>query len=191
MDIKTPEFVRDRAVAPTHFLNFTIVSPHWWVRRALQATVTDHFPGASIMCAETTPSPGPKDRQRILITDQPHLEDSEPFGLFLKSVPETNQPDWCPNEMAFLGALKQLVATVVPDHDLGSRRRSGPGTLTRRQRDVLMCLAQGHGNAAIAHQLGMSENTVRIHVSAVLKSLGLENRTQAALWARQNPERVA
>lgn len=56
--------------------------------------------------------------------------------------------------------------------------------LTRRQRDVLDLIASGYSNAQIAHELGMSENTVRIHVSAILKTLAVPNRTSAALWAR-------
>lgn len=55
--------------------------------------------------------------------------------------------------------------------------------LTRRQADVLERVAQGLSNADIGLDLGMSENTVRIHVSAILRTLGLSNRTQAALWA--------
>jgi DNA-binding CsgD family transcriptional regulator len=58
-----------------------------------------------------------------------------------------------------------------------------PSGLTPRQGDVLDRLARGLSNAEIGQDLGMSENTVRIHVSAILKTLGLTNRTQAALWA--------
>jgi DNA-binding NarL/FixJ family response regulator len=57
--------------------------------------------------------------------------------------------------------------------------------LTRRQRDVLKLIGEGHTNKEIAVALGMSENTVRVHVSAILKSLELTNRTQAALLAAQ------
>lgn len=59
-------------------------------------------------------------------------------------------------------------------------RRRGLDVLTDRQRDVLAGLAAGKTNAAIATQLGLSTNTVRLHVSAVLKALGVANRTQAA-----------
>lgn len=56
-------------------------------------------------------------------------------------------------------------------------------SLTPRQEEVLSLLARGLSNAAIAAELRMSENTVRIHVSAILRALGMTNRTQAALWA--------
>ncbi|MEM8799473.1 MAG: response regulator transcription factor [Pseudomonadota bacterium] len=58
--------------------------------------------------------------------------------------------------------------------------------LTRRQREVLFYLAGGHSNGDIAKMLEMSENTVRIHVSAILKALDVDNRTKAAIWANQN-----
>jgi DNA-binding NarL/FixJ family response regulator len=57
--------------------------------------------------------------------------------------------------------------------------------LTDRQRDVLALLGQGLSNAAIADALKVSENTVRLHVSAILSRLGLSNRTQAALFSAQ------
>lgn len=60
--------------------------------------------------------------------------------------------------------------------------------LTPRQIEVLRLIGNGKPNAAIATALRMSENTVRIHVSAVLRALGLNNRTEAALWWRENGE---
>ena len=83
--------------------------------------------------------------------------------------------------------------------------RRAMDSLTGRQREVLACLARGAPNGAIARELGLSENTVRIHISAILRALELKNRTQAALLAAayfqgaeaapgkpaQAPERVA
>ena len=56
--------------------------------------------------------------------------------------------------------------------------------LTKRQREVLKLLAEGKRNGEIAEVLGTSEFTVRVHVSAILKGLGVANRTQAALKAQ-------
>jgi len=64
--------------------------------------------------------------------------------------------------------------------------RSGRGsqaTLTAREREVLMLVAQGKSNLEIADSLTISERTARTHVSNVLLKLGLTSRTQAALWA--------
>jgi DNA-binding NarL/FixJ family response regulator len=55
--------------------------------------------------------------------------------------------------------------------------------LTQRQREVLECLRAGKSNKQIAYELGLSEGTVKIHVTAIFKSLGVKNRTQAVIAA--------
>jgi len=57
--------------------------------------------------------------------------------------------------------------------------------LTRRQREVLGLVCEGSSNKEIAHLLGLSDNTVKIHVTAILKSLDVRNRTQAVLLANK------
>ncbi len=61
--------------------------------------------------------------------------------------------------------------------------RSGSGSLSPREREVLVLVAQGHSNQEIADMLVVSERTARTHVSNVLLKLSLTSRTQAALWA--------
>jgi NarL family two-component system response regulator LiaR len=58
--------------------------------------------------------------------------------------------------------------------------------LTPREADVLRCVAKGYSNKQIASELSVSATTVRTHVSSLLRKLNLENRTQLALYARQN-----
>jgi DNA-binding NarL/FixJ family response regulator len=55
--------------------------------------------------------------------------------------------------------------------------------LTAREVDVLKLVGEGRANKEIAVALGLSERTVRTHVSSILGKLGLSSRTQAALWA--------
>ena len=66
----------------------------------------------------------------------------------------------------------------------------GPGvgldTLTSREREVLAELTKGRSNREIARALGVSEKTVKAHVSSVLAKLGVQDRTQAALLAVRN-----
>lgn len=57
--------------------------------------------------------------------------------------------------------------------------------LTTRQMEILKMLAQGKSNKQIGHNLGLSYNTVRVHVSAVLKALELSNRAQAGIFAEK------
>ena len=56
-------------------------------------------------------------------------------------------------------------------------------TLTPQQVRVLMMLSSGLLNKQIAYELGVSEATVKAHVSAILQKLGVESRTQAVIAA--------
>jgi len=56
-------------------------------------------------------------------------------------------------------------------------------SLTERELDVLRALGQGYSNQEIAEKLNIEVTTVRSHISRVLKKLGLDNRTQVALYA--------
>ena len=58
-------------------------------------------------------------------------------------------------------------------------------TLTPRQLQVLSMVVQGHSNKVIAAQLDIAETTIKMHVTAILKSLGVSNRTQAAMEAEK------
>lgn len=60
---------------------------------------------------------------------------------------------------------------------------AGSEQLTPRQRDVLNRLRDGKSNKQIAHELGLTEGTVKVHVTAILRQLGVRNRTQAAITA--------
>lgn len=55
--------------------------------------------------------------------------------------------------------------------------------LTERETDVLCLLAQGHSNKDIARHLHVVEDTVKSHVRHILSKLGVQSRTQAALYA--------
>jgi len=54
------------------------------------------------------------------------------------------------------------------------------GGLTPRQRDVLERLIQGRSNKEIGRELGLSEATVKVHITAIFKAFNVTNRTQAA-----------
>jgi DNA-binding NarL/FixJ family response regulator len=55
--------------------------------------------------------------------------------------------------------------------------------LTKREREVISLLAEGHSNRDLAALLGIQEATVEVHLTHIYRKLGLENRTAAALWA--------
>lgn len=63
-------------------------------------------------------------------------------------------------------------------------RATEPSSLTERQQTVLEIMAEGKSNKAIANELSITEITVKAHVSAILRKLGVSNRVQAAMLAK-------
>jgi DNA-binding NarL/FixJ family response regulator len=74
-----------------------------------------------------------------------------------------------------LFAQEAAEAMLVPDER--------PVALTEREREVLAQIALGRSNREIARALVVSEKTVKTHVSSILSKLGLQDRTQAAVYA--------
>lgn len=85
-----------------------------------------------------------------------------------------------------VGAATATGAAAVGSSAAGGAASTTPA-LTQRQRDVLRCLREGKSNKQIAYELGLSEGTVKIHVTAVMRSLGVRNRTQAVIASGDIP----
>jgi len=67
---------------------------------------------------------------------------------------------------------------------LEERVRSSPADdLTKREREVLSLIAAGLSNKRLATRLGISEKTVKAHLTSVFRRIGVADRTQAAMWA--------
>jgi DNA-binding CsgD family transcriptional regulator len=80
---------------------------------------------------------------------------------------------------------------VVPGHLLDPETSQAHSTqpmpaendaLTPREREVLSLVAQGMRNKTIAHELGLSEHTIKLHLHHVISKIGVRNRTHAAQW---------
>ncbi len=90
----------------------------------------------------------------------------------------------------FLGAVTRLLSgerhfpTLLSDQLPGFHKQQRNG-LTDRQLEILSLMADGSSNKVIARKLLISENTVRVHVSAVLDYFESNNRTSAINTARQ------
>jgi DNA-binding NarL/FixJ family response regulator len=71
---------------------------------------------------------------------------------------------------------------------LGARRTTSTAAadLTPRESEVLALVRQGLANKQIARRLGISERTVKAHLTSTFQRIGVVDRTQAALWAERN-----
>jgi DNA-binding NarL/FixJ family response regulator len=99
-------------------------------------------------------------------------------------------------ELVFAGGIyippEVLAAQNSSGAKAGSPRDDAEGTaprkvtelsLTRRQADVLALMMQGKPNKAICRQLGLAESTVKNHIGAIFRELGVSNRVEAVLAA--------
>ena len=83
------------------------------------------------------------------------------------------------------GILAHALQAKNADEDKNDSKPPSPpfANLTPRERQILEHLAQGQSNKLIARHLGISEGTVKLHVKAVLRKLGLRSRVEAAVLA--------
>jgi DNA-binding NarL/FixJ family response regulator len=118
------------------------------------------------------------DRQRIL-----HALDAGAVGYLLKDVE--------PEELAkAILAAARGEAPLDPKAAralLSARRTGAPAeSLSEREREVLLMVAEGLPNKLIAQRLAISEKTVKAHLTSVFRQIGVTDRTQAALWVERS-----
>jgi DNA-binding NarL/FixJ family response regulator len=119
------------------------------------------------------------DRQRIL-----DALDAGAAGYVLKHAGPDELLDAIRAAHAGGAPLDPKAARVLLD-----RGRGGPGgaaKLSEREEEVLRLVADGLPNKLIARRLGIAERTVKAHLTNVFQRIGVTDRTQAALWARDH-----
>ena len=101
------------------------------------------------------------------------LKDADPDELLRASAPPRSA-----SRRSSPKAARQLIV---------SRRRDArpPAALTEREREILRLLAEGHPNKVIARTLGISEKTVKNHVSRIFQAIGVTDPRRAALWVQR------
>lgn len=109
------------------------------------------------------------------------LKDMEPEDM-LQAIDECIQ-----GKIAISDRLAQLLAYALrsdgnPPNDVAV------AGLTVREREILKHIAKGKSNKIIAHELDISEGTVKVHVKHVLRKLNLRSRVEAAVWALKSTD---
>lgn len=103
---------------------------------------------------------------------------SSSVKTILTAVSTVLQGDvWLPPELA----NNDITGCSTSEKELAERMQQ----LTRQQYRVLGMISQGMLNKQIAHELGVSEATIKVHVTAIMRKLGVTNRTQAVLAVNQ------
>jgi DNA-binding NarL/FixJ family response regulator len=118
------------------------------------------------------------DRDRILAA-----LDAGAIGYLLKDA----EPD------ALLSGVRAAARGESPLDPKAARQliasRTSPAPqeqLTEREREILTLIAAGTPNKVIARKLDIAEKTVKNHVSRIFQTIGVTDRTQAALWAKEH-----
>lgn len=117
------------------------------------------------------------DRERIL-----DAIDAGAVGYLLKD----SEPDELLRGIEAVARGESPLSPKAAQTILTARKeRQQSSELSPREREVLIELAQGLTNKQIAQRLGISEKTVKTHLVNVFQRIGVEDRTQAALWAER------
>lgn len=132
------------------------------------------------------------DPARVLLIADPDRHGAE-LSLMVGLVGGILEPSTGIRGIQQAAELVLAGVAVFPNHVLSNWRHASRTaaeplaldglSLTERERRVLSLLRIGRCNKTIAHELGISDATVRVHVRAVLRKLGVKNRTQAAVKA--------
>lgn len=88
-----------------------------------------------------------------------------------------NAPVSAEKQKEYISPLKTLEKLVTNTADIP------PKGLTERQIDIVKCIAEGLSNKQIAYKLNLTEGTVKVHITVILKILNVKNRTSAVIEA--------
>jgi DNA-binding NarL/FixJ family response regulator len=117
------------------------------------------------------------------ISDREKIEaalDAGAIGYLLKDA----EPDEVIRGIRAAARGESPIAPKAARTLLAARGQRPESQLSERELEVLRCVAEGLPNKLIARRLGISEKTVKAHLTRVYQQIGVTDRTQAALWAR-------
>jgi DNA-binding NarL/FixJ family response regulator len=118
------------------------------------------------------------ERDRILTA-----LDAGAIGYLLKDA----DPDEVHRGIQAAARAESPLASKAAQAVVAARIETRPAReMSHREREVLVLVASGLANKQIARRLGISEKTVKTHLTNVFQRIGVTDRTQAALWAERH-----
>ena len=118
------------------------------------------------------------------ISDRAKIEaalDAGAIGYLLKDA----EPDEVIRGIRAAARGESPIAPKAARTLLAAREQRPELQLSERELEVLRCVAEGLPNKVIARRLEISEKTVKAHLTRVYHQIGVTDRTQAALWAKE------
>ena len=144
------------------------------------------MPGVDGVAATRTIAAEQPDAQVLVLTSYSDAErivdalDAGAVGYLLKDAE--------PEEV--IAGVRAVSRGESPIHPRAAREllnaRTTRPALTPRETEILTFVRQGLANKQIARRLGISERTVKAHLTSAFQRIGVADRTQAALWAERN-----
>jgi len=117
---------------------------------------------------------------RVLLTGRPRDRNRLRPELLEAGIEIVGESDAAPGAASAPQSADAIVTAIAGDAGRFFRAAEPDiESLTAREQEVLALLAEGLPNKAIAHALGISDQTVKFHVAAIIGKLGAANRTDA------------
>lgn len=159
-----------RALAPQTFVLDPWLDDESMTGLELIARVRSELPRLRIVCLGTDDSPAQIDRTFAAGANAYVLNraDAEEVAQAIRHVS---------SESTFFPASARPPTPSPHAALVGSVR------LTKREREILRIVAEGHSNGEIARRLWVTQQTVKFHLANIYRKLGVSNRTEAGRWA--------